>query len=229
MTWLSSFPTERLVALRDLLKYSDAEPRDERGRWTSGGSFDQSTLVSALRHVVGVDALDDGDSGARSSIRAGNPNSEALTILGAIASAPPTAPPLFRGLILSSSVFRAEFFRDTVDLNVSSWSTSRGVANDYAYAGEYGDGGHQPVHIPGISDGPDNVSVVLSLAPGGQALDVYGTLKESATGALPNEQEWLTAGRFSVNSVAWEPDTKVYRVDLNQVATLEAPQLVRTR
>ena len=218
-------------ALRDAAttnKYSPDQPRDERGRFTEGVAREDQLGVPRERMAV-HDAAYDWSAGAYGAMRdriAANETGQdrvgraAAVLLRAANAAAPTARPLYRGLGFAVGKDFAEAQRAlspgrTVRLNLSSWTADRATADEFG-------SGHWST-LPGQEGlrrdpGPVPFQIALTLDPGARALDVSRDILQQGY------SEWLTAGRFEVESAS--PRAGGLDVRLRQVGTLDEPQLL---
>jgi hypothetical protein len=211
---LAKMSVPQILRLRSLTtKYDESEPRDEAGRWTTGGGAPDPAAVEAGRKAwVGYWFDDDLNpryvkdyhteirKALAGTLAAENPGwhpsgiaqyaSKGEALLQAIARGEPTITPLYRGMAVSAEDAEAiKAFKpgDTVDLNLSSWTSDRDSAARFmaGQGGYTGRTGNNPVLFEMVGDK--------------HALDV------GPDTPLPKEKEWLSDGRFTVLSVETQP------------------------
>jgi hypothetical protein len=181
-----------LLAARALLaKYSEDQPRDERGRWEGSSTGEGGKLGAAVDRWVANSA---GIRAAMAGEKASDWSSEYRTstaratraqeradghlIVDALAKKGRAAPTLYRGLSPWEGEHSLDALTnlkvgDELDLNISSWSTDNALANKWAI--NAGDGG-----------------MVLKCEEGAQALDLAGHSSMA---------EWVTDGHFQVTGI----------------------------
>ncbi|MGA2502000.1 MAG: hypothetical protein ABSH20_30020, partial [Tepidisphaeraceae bacterium] len=193
---LSAIPTETLLDIRakvvagDLLgaravlvKYSEDQPRDEHGEWTSGSG---PTYTGALGKVV--DSWVEGSVNIRQALStgravSGDPKSlsEGKAVVAAVAEHGTSTPDLYRGVCRSGEDpheldgLAALKPGDTFNGNVASWSSDKEIAKDFG----------------GLFGEP---RFLIRLEAGAHGLDL-------GTHAVMGQKEWITDGRFEVVSV----------------------------
>jgi hypothetical protein len=240
---VDTFDPPELVGTK-ILKYSPDQPRDEDGRFASGGTsidhrwFGGYTATAMRATLAGpipdanAGLVDGGPFLGMTGREVESLHQGALDIVSKINAAPPTTANIYRGIGLHNADY-AEFRSAmspgrTVDLNLSSWTSVERIANSFA-RNVYG-----TVPDTGLASSPPHV-VVFDLAPGARALDVHGDAPVFQQFA----REALTAGRFTVTSVdhvdeyeargPYMPTSTLDTIHLQQVATLSPDQLVGTK
>ncbi len=142
---------------------------------------------------------------------------EGEALLRGINGSPPTSAPLYRGVRMTNEDFNRIVGLqpgDTIDMNVSSWSTEKTAADQYA--------GRLATYTLPWQKAPEGLDnpVVFTLDAGAKALDVAGRTP------LKWEHEYLTAGRFTVKDVYDRMPDGVY-VALTQTATFDTAAQTR--
>ena len=236
-------------ASKMVTKYSPDQPRDERGRFSSGGGeFAEMPLPgepspeeraswaprdAALSWSGGTsDAPGIGSQAIREALaRGGDPPGVTRgaydigrTLVSAVDQAPPTTYPLYRGIGFANQA-DYEAFASTIkdgakiDMNLSSWTAVRDTAEKFA-SNVYGTN-------PAADIGYTPHQVLFSLEPGAKAYDATWDIAQG-----PQYREHLTDGRFEVQNVSHLDlfsggtfDT----VSLKQIDTFSPDQLVATK
>ncbi len=130
-------------------------------------------------------------------------------LLGAIANSPHPAPKLFRGMRLEGSaddIVARYASNDTVDLNLSSFSSDRKLAQDFTVKGAGQKGPRTKTQT----------GVLIEVEQGASALPIEAV---SPSRVFAAEREWLSGGRYAVESVKTARDGTVV-LRLRQLARL---------
>ena len=122
-------------------------------------------------------------------------------LIGEVATGP-EAPALFRGIAVDRATAASWEPGDTVDMNLSSWSSVEGFAASHGQ--EYQ-----------VAEQP--VLVVFNAAPGARGVELAATITDHSA-------EWITQGRFEVEAVIPFPgDPSRVDVYLRQEAVFTSP------
>ena len=153
---------------------------------------------------------------ARQSVLDGAPDETASTLMAAVANSGPTAPPLYRGLMLTNEQLAAQsVVGSTIDHNLGSWSGTRQYAETYSRGANVN-----------ASQVPYLRPTLFRLERGGQAVNMQTIGKENRW-AAENADEWLTGGRFKVTGVGREGGINVISVQQTHVLGSFVPESLR--
>lgn len=216
---------QELASRGMVVKYSPEEPRDDHGRWASGpessmgirwndmiaqsdsaqAGLPMSTWDRAAAVWYGGGYGDLRQALADPSKATPRARAFAEEMARVVATEPYAAPgPLYRGInIPADEAARYAAMRpgEKVTMNLSSWSENLKTATEFT-------------RMPEMHD-----TRLIFEASGVRGVGIGGD---------QGEQEWLTDGRFTVQSTGVDPDGTV-RMSLSHDGTLPATDLVATK
>lgn len=215
------------------VKYDPDQPRDDHGRFGSGGGSDTPKQEAAALNA-GKPLPTNSPLAMAIYARTGNGDygpAEHALIVSAVQAAPANAPELYRGFPLSADAGwtpeTSEAFTDKLvvgaelELKLGSWTSDPTVSREFAALDDYGNpvgGADGRAYTPtGNFVTPDQDRVVFTLSPGAQALN----LEPNAAPDFKYQNEAATLGTFKVDDVGIE--NGVWSVHVTQIDSKEPP------